>query len=322
MSDTDKDWQDICSICYEPLDGQLDTTNCNHTFHTECLEHWIGHDLDLLEDDYDDQVRPPKNCPSCRQNIVIKPQCPRLPEFDEILEMLYHGDVATSPAFQKATYIKMRGPKKDWATWMLMKGRPQNSRILRLVIIPPGGSFAVVRFCYNKSPTVSVEEAVKTCRFIQRYLKFSLYHCNFAQIQEADFAWWPGQKFGLNRWRRAKQQNMQVLRMVQDKNFFHCMHGHFFHLGNDGAWLRRRDRGDMVEAILSKLRKLPLFDCTWQIATARLDGHPNIPIPATEAQLSDCQVINYEDWIRRETDSEEPLGSEAEVVHDATDTLP
>lgn len=47
--------QEECSICLSPLEGEISTISCKHSFHTECLNSWFK--------------RSEKTCPLCRSNI-------------------------------------------------------------------------------------------------------------------------------------------------------------------------------------------------------------------------------------------------------------
>ena len=50
---------DKCSICLEEFvfddDNVVETTNCNHCFHEECIKRWL-------------RIR--TTCPNCQQNLV------------------------------------------------------------------------------------------------------------------------------------------------------------------------------------------------------------------------------------------------------------
>ena len=48
-----------CSICYELLNNEIIKTNCNHTFHKECLNKWL-------------KIR--QTCPYCNQKLRIEYQ--------------------------------------------------------------------------------------------------------------------------------------------------------------------------------------------------------------------------------------------------------
>ena len=45
---------DLCSICYDPLTGDLRTTPCRHIFHPHCLANWLHVEM---------------TCPICRETI-------------------------------------------------------------------------------------------------------------------------------------------------------------------------------------------------------------------------------------------------------------
>ena len=56
---------DNCSICLEPLEGDIRTLTCGHKFHTRCLRQW------------EQQARHTNcTCPNCRENINVDQPIP------------------------------------------------------------------------------------------------------------------------------------------------------------------------------------------------------------------------------------------------------
>ena len=74
---------DTCSICFDNFDGcKAITPKCGHTFHNECLSHW------LLEND---------SCPMCRFPIgvtKVDPISEYLEEMDDYIQVSFDENVA------------------------------------------------------------------------------------------------------------------------------------------------------------------------------------------------------------------------------------
>lgn len=280
---------DICPICYDPFTGRPQTiTECNHAFHTECLDDWIIPEFGT-ENTY--------TCPCCRKPIKIWYQGPDLPEFGEVLTTMFgRPRITVDEAGTIPTIITFKGPtdttdfsedEKHWVAWVhLRSGALWHYPAQELHMMTPNRSYGRLIFDNSLMKTDGMNDITTVWEAIVAMDPFSLVPCGgrLPQIEETDFIWIPGRDREVIRWRQSPL-NLANLAKISPKDLRNAMAGKLVEIMNDVP----QDHLNSTKQILETLPTLPRFTVQWEAPV------PRAQLPTS---IGGVRLIKYEDWLR------------------------
>lgn len=290
-----------CPICYERLAGKPQmTTECKHTFHTDCIDTWAG----------------PKwgqdgilKCPICRNVMRFDFSGPKEPNWKELTKAIFEGAGDTQEAFRSSTRVTFEGPsnwarwaddRKNWIGWVKLENdRLWDYPAKELHILNPENAYAHVLF-HDAGSNFSLQNVKDVWDAVAGLDRFSLWRTG-GRWQEADFFWFPGHKFqplNLNAY-QPSEMSMRVLQNISLETLRSSMAGELL----DKPFLI--DLGYSIDRITRMLRRLSPFTITWTNQSSKI----RLPIHSENVRL-----IKYYDWIQNE------VKYDADTVFDMPET--
>lgn len=143
VSNFDINYESKCSICLSTNDVGIIETECNHTFHKNCLEKWLEHK---------------KTCPICRKNINLKKlRSEKLQQKSNEPKPKMHSPIPINPPETKISKILTLPLKMDNVVNSTIKSPPRKLKLPRKKPSLPENDLSVAKSLspQHKSPQTS-----------------------------------------------------------------------------------------------------------------------------------------------------------------------
>lgn len=278
-----------CPICCELLIGRPQTiTDCQHTFHTDCLNDWIRPTVG--------SGSPTSfTCPCCRHNMTLTYSGPELPKFDGLLPALFAQAQINSETSEPSRIVTFQGPleyiywtgeEKPWVGWINLKSGPFWDYPAReFHVLAPSRRYGRIVFDEKLMRRDGMKDIEKVWDAITFLKKFSLSPCNGQRPNcSTNFWWFPNRDLNLNSYRYPARTslNLQALRNVSPEDLKDAMYGYL-----DSPW----DAGEaVIESILATLPTLPRFTINWEESSSAV--LPN--------RTGNARLIKHSNWAHNE----------------------